>query len=108
MSELTRCAPAEGSTVEIACGVSDQPALGIAPVRPPCETIQHRLCAAGIQLEHYSERCAAVHSSAIEIASRVSDQTRVGLAPVRSPCEAVQHHLRAARIQLEDDPAARC
>src|SRR5579871_1820924 len=90
------------SAIEIAFRVLDQTSLGVTPVFAACETVQHRLRAGRIHLEHNSlARCAAVGSSAIKIARRVSDQTSKGVRPVRPPGEAIQHRLGSGGIQPE-------
>src|ERR1022692_365112 len=87
-----RCAARRSCPVEVSGRVADHTSVGVAPVGPARETVQHCLLAASIGLEHDSRaRCAAMVSGSGEVSGRVADHTCKGEAPVGPARKAVEH-----------------
>ena len=83
--------------------------VGLVPIKPSHEGVQHRLIAGRIEFEHHAQvRRAAIIGSPVELAGRVADHTGIRVAPIGPAREAVQHRLMAGGIDLEHYACSRC
>src|ERR1700674_469224 len=95
---------AQGCAIEVPGSVHNQPDGQFAIIS--LETVEHRLFAFGIHLEHSSAAAvvasgavAAAQRRTVQVATAVQDQT-TGILSVRATGEIVQHGSFAASIKL--------
>src|ERR1700691_223789 len=102
----------KSSSINVTGRVADHSPVGVGPIGPAREVVQHALMAGAVQLVHYP--CvprAALVSSAKKITRRVANHSRVWVASVYRTRKAVEHRFIAGSVQLENDarhPAAAC